>query len=147
MKRSFFFLSLALNIFLLAFLAGRPGHHSMPPEGMLKPPPPFLRPESVFSAEELAELDQFAQPRFAAMQQLRETFAAQLESDTLPPDALPAYFAATDSIMNELRDHMQEAMSAKLATLPAQARADMAQQLRVQHPHPPHEKAPCPQEK
>ncbi len=137
--------SVALNIFLLAFTLGRisvPGLMPPPPfmnggrHGMHKPmmhnemPPPFLGPSDLFSPEEMGE--DFAQVRknFAKINELRQAFADRLQKGEIRKDEVLAHFAEVDRLMTEVRTQTQEKAAARISAMTPEDRERFAVRLR-----------------
>ncbi len=142
--------SLALNIFLVAFMLGRgsamlpgfsPPMGGMPPmvAGSMMPPgmpggnpmarPPFIMPGMVLSKEEMdAELG-FAMARFQKMHALREQFAADVEKDDLTPAQIKQHFEQIEAVMEELKNHMKEKITAKLTRMSPEERRRFVKEM------------------
>ena len=139
--------SLALNIFLIAFVLGRSSAMlpfsppmgglppfmlggAMPPHGMSMPPrPPFIMPEMVLSKDEMDKEQPFAMARFEKVRQLRRQFATDIEKNNLSQEQIVAHFEQIDSVMEELKNHMKEKIAAKIAAMSPEERKSFIQEL------------------
>lgn len=139
--------SLALNIFLIAFVLGRgsamlPGFPSpvggmlplmqdgmMPPHGMGMPRPPFIMPEMILSHEEMKAELPFATSRFKKIHELRKQFAADIKKGNLTQEQIIAHFEQIDAVMEELKNRMKEKVTVKLASMSPEERILFAREL------------------
>lgn len=140
--------SLALNIFLVAFVLGRnsailpfpPPMGGMPPfmqSGMphaavgmnaLKNPP-FIMPEMLLSKEEMDAEQPFAMARFEKIRELRKQFATDIEKNNLSQEQIVAHFEQIEAVMEELKNHMKEKIAAKIAGMSPEERKRFIQEL------------------
>ena len=140
--------SLALNIFLVAFVLGRQSamlpfpppmggmppfmHGGMPPgaPGMaMRPHPPFIMPEMILSKEEMDKEQPFAMSRFEKIHDLRKQFALDLEKGDVSQAQIAQHFEQIDAVMEELKNHIKEKIMAKIATMTPEERKDFIQEL------------------
>ena len=134
--------SLALNIFLVAFLLGRistpvmmpppafmgkhfpgAGHDTMPP------PPPFFGPEALFEPREMQESFAMIRNNFEEGRKLRGKFAAQLRKDQITKEDVLKHFAEIDRAMDEVREKMQERAADKISSMSREEREKFADHL------------------
>lgn len=133
--------SIALNIFLVAFVLGRvsmmpPG---FPPMGGPMPPfmhagggmprPPFIMPEMVLSHEEMQKELPFAMERFEKIAKLRKQFVQDMEKGNLSHEEIVHHFDEIEAVMEELKNHMKETISAKLAKMTPEERKRFVKEL------------------
>jgi uncharacterized membrane protein len=134
--------SVALNIFLVAFVLGRvsmlppgfpPPGGPMPPfmqaGGGMPPRPPFIMPEMVLSHEEMEKELPFAKERFDKIYALRKQFVADMEKGNLSHAEIVQHFDAIDAVMEELKNHMKETISDKLAKMTPEERKRFIKEL------------------
>jgi len=136
--------SLALNIFLVAFGLGRGGMH--PPADVLigpygkvgheaaggtgkMPPPPFMRPDMLFSKEEMAEGFATMKESFKTLGKNRKEFADTLEARPVSKEEVLAHFAELNRETDRLRDDFQQRAAEKISALPENKREEFAKKL------------------
>ena len=138
--------SVALNIFLVAFVLGHfgafgmmlppppfmmGGHPMMPPpmmEGML-PPPPFFGPSDLFSREEMKENFAHMQDNFKKIQDLRHAFAEQLKKGSVTKEDVLKNFAQIDQLMIDVKKQAQEKAAEKISSMSLDQRKRFADRL------------------
>lgn len=137
------FISVAVNIFLAAFVLGRvsmtgslTGTASPVQAGgiFLPPPPPLFGAEDLLGPDikDMPEIEQ----HFAEMQKLRQDFAARLKQGPVTKDEARAHFAEVDRRMDSVKAGLQDKLAEKIAGMDAAERARLA--ARLMEKGPPH---------
>lgn len=135
--------SLLLNLFLIAFIAGRsfalipgfgppvPGFGPPPPFGLAgpPPPPPFIGPTMILSPDELKAAQAVARERFAQIEALRRQFAVRLETAPVSADDILGHFAEVDTVMEELKRNLHRKVAEKVIAMTPAEREQFARQL------------------
>ena len=135
--------SLALNIFLVAFLLGRCSTHPMMPppfmgghspggfgmHGDMPPPPLFFGPEALFSPQEMQKNFSVMQNSFEKGQKLRKEFAAQLKKGPVTKEQVLKHFSELDQTMNDVKGQMQEKAADKISSMSQEEREEFADHL------------------
>ena len=141
--------SIAINIFLLAFVLGRSdlaGHRPPPPpfggseEMMMEPPPPMLNhdrsppppffgPSSLFTPEEMRDGFKEMQHNFRKIQALRLAFARQLKIGAINKEDVLKHFSEIDQLMSDVRMKAQEKAATKISKLSPEERQKFADRL------------------
>jgi hypothetical protein len=153
-----FFISLAVNIFLIAFTLGRisvpgfmpphlgmEGRHFGPPPGLYgempphfmhegphggpPPRPPFFGPADLFSPEEMQTDALRMQESFNKIDGLRRDFANQLNANPLTKEDVLKHFSSIDQIENDVKKKMQEKAAAKISSMSPDERHRFANAL------------------
>jgi len=140
------FASLALNLFLLAFILGRftapgmmmpplpfGGHRPpMPPflMGSAPPPPPFMMLQELFTPEEMEREFARVQSSFAKTNRLREEFAGQLMQGPVTTKDVLAHFEKIEQEVIGVLRYAQSKVAEKLSAMPEAERKAFAQKLR-----------------
>lgn len=144
------FVSVAVNIFLAAFVLGRvsatgplaamnaggPGN----PAFNGPPPPPMFGAEDLLGPgmQEMAEV----QKNFAEMQTLRHAFAERLKQGPVTKEEALAHLTAVDQGMEAVKTKLQEKAAGKIAAMGDAERAKFADRLMEKGPPqggPPHD--------
>ena len=144
------FASLAVNIFMLGFVAAKlpfghhgprggfedgrgprefgrgPGDRGPSDRGPGAPPPPYMSAR-LFSKDELAADKPFIESHFAKVRELRKVFAEQLKAGPLTAAQIQEHFTKTDAVMEELKQHFQEKMVGKLTSMTPEERTKFAE--------------------
>jgi len=138
--------SIALNIFLVAFVLGHfgafgmmpppppfmmGGHPMMPPPmmGGMLPPPPFFGPSDLFSREEMKENFAHMQENFEKIQDLRQAFAEQLKKGSVTKEDVLKNFAQIDQLMMDVKKQAQEKAAEKISSMSPEQRKRFADKL------------------
>ena len=139
--------SIALNIFLVAFVLGHfgafgmmpppppfmmGGHHMMPPMmmgGGMPPPPSFFGPSDLFSREEMKENFAHMQENFEKIQGLRQAFAEQLKNGSVTKEDVLKNFAQIDQLMMDVKKQAQEKAAEKISSMSPEKRKRFADRL------------------
>lgn len=152
--------SVALNIFLLAFVLGRMSMAPPPPP----PPPfgehgprgmhgggPFFSPSGLFTPEEMKAEMAKGKENFDKMRDLRKAFAAKLKQGPVTRDEVAAHFAEMDKMMDTMRKSTQKRVADKITSMSDEDRTRFADKLLEDKPGPrfgedrgPHSDAPPP---
>lgn len=146
--QGFLFLSVAVNIFLVAFVLGRfsapmpPPHGPMGfgiPGGMMPPPmemrhgdrgpPPFMGPGQLFSPDEMKKEDELMHQSFEKANALRRDFAARLDKGAVTKDEVLQHFAGVDQVMDGVRKEAQEKAAEKISAMSQDDRLKFARSL------------------
>lgn len=146
-------LSLATNIFLIAFLLGRadsappaflppppPFHDGMdmimgppppplPQENGRRPPLPFFGPSSLFSPQEMRDEFKEMQNNFERIKNLRDAFAQRLKNGPVSKPDVLQHFAAIEQLMSDVRGKTQEKVAEKISKMSAAERQEFAERL------------------
>jgi len=133
--------SVALNIFLVAFVFGRlsamppmPPFMDEPGRGGMKmfghdappPPPPFFKPEMIFSPEEMDKNFAVMDENFKKVEALRKSFAARLQESPVSADEAKQHFVEVDAIMESVRKEMTEKAAEKISKMTDEERKSFA---------------------
>lgn len=128
--------SVALNIFLAAFVIGRMGAMDMmppPPEmagpGMPPPPPPMFGPARLFSKEEMRDNMKAMKQSFDEVRKLREDFAKKLAAGPVSKEDVAKHFADVEAILNKVRTQTQDKIAEKISSLSKEDRERVAKQM------------------
>lgn len=138
--------SLALNIFLVAFLLGRvtnPGMMPPPPDffgadggkgGMMRearpfPPPPFFGPDSVFSKKEMDEHFDTMRQKFEQTEGIRNEFAERLKKEKMSKEDIRAHFTEMEKEMSAMKREMMEKVVDKIDQMDDEERKAFATRL------------------
>ncbi|MDE1900487.1 MAG: hypothetical protein KGI37_02440 [Alphaproteobacteria bacterium] len=145
--RTALFVSVAANIFLVAFTLGRFSDHPYGPphgfDGFGPPPPgmygdnahrhgmhpPFFGPELLFSADEMRAQQHDMRADFAKIAALRAGFAAKLAAGPVSKDDVLQNFAAIDQVMDAVKKETQEKAAEKISTMSDADRMSFARRL------------------
>lgn len=137
--------SVALNVFLAAFVLGRMSvlPTSMP-ASMMKadfrngpPPPPMFGPQELFGAEEMKDHFKEIEGRFEKVQALRKEFAQTLMLGKVTEEQAAQHLAAIDAEMDGVKKSVQGKAAKKIAALPDDKRIEFAKRLMEKAPPPP----------
>jgi hypothetical protein len=133
------FASIAFNIFLVAFCAGKISMlpinlmpmHPFPPffETAMPPHPPFILPEMALSKEEMKEEARFARDHFQKIQDLRYKFAKDIAQKDLTAEQITAHFDSIEFVLDDLKKHIKERMSSKISKMSLEERRRFASQF------------------
>jgi len=137
------FLSIAFNIFLIAFILGRghffqSGMHNQPAHdsaavtpqgprgyGMLGHPSALMS-QALFSRIEIEADRPYIEEHFERMHKIRKELAAQLRSGKATPESIKQHFAKIDAIMKEVKDHMREKAQSRINTMSPEEKSRLA---------------------
>lgn len=145
-QRAPLFISLATNVFLVAFVLGRlsgpgvlpPPHAWFDDHGMLPPPemhhhdhgpPPFLGPDSLFSPDEMKADEQRMRQDFNKMSALRQDFAARLKTGPVAKEDVLKHFTDLDQIMDGVRKEAQQKAAEKISAMSPEERQKFVHML------------------
>jgi hypothetical protein len=142
-KSALLLASLALNLFLVAFLMGRCTTPVMMPSPFMggnfhgagihgnnmPPPPPFFGPEALFNPKEMQENFSIMQNSFENGRKLREEFAAQLKKGKVTKEEVMKHFAEIDRIMAGVKEKMQEKAADKISAMSQEERKKFSDHL------------------
>jgi hypothetical protein len=149
-----FFVSIAANIFLVAFALGRLGPSVMPPHpeqqgifqaGMMPdPPPPAFGLGDLFEPNEIRIDEMRMRKNFEDMDALRKAFAAQLQAGPVGKEDALKHFAAIDQIMDGVKKEAQERATDKISSMTKDERQRFARILlsREREPFGEHRREP-----
>lgn len=138
--------SVALNVFLAAFVLGRMSvlPSSMPAPAFTKgdqrngpPPPPMFGPQELFGADEMKDHFKEIEGRFEKVQALRKEFAQTLMQGKVTEEQAAEHLAAIDAEMDGVKKSVQEKAAKKIANLPDDKRLEFAKRLMEKAPPPP----------
>lgn len=138
--------SVALNVFLAAFVLGRMSvlPPSMPAPAFTKgdqrngpPPPPMFGPQELFGADEMKDHFKEIEGRFEKVQALRKEFAQTLMQGKVTEEQAAEHLAAIDAEMDGVKKSVQEKAAKKIANLPDDKRLEFAKRLMEKAPPPP----------
>ncbi|MBL8712606.1 MAG: hypothetical protein JNM12_06880 [Alphaproteobacteria bacterium] len=138
--------SVALNVFLAAFVLGRMSvlPPSMPAPAFTKgdqrngpPPPPMFGPQELFGADEMKEHFKEIEGRFEKVQALRKEFAQTLMQGKVTEEQAAQHLAAIDAEMDGVKKSVQGKAAKKIADLPDDKRLEFAKRLMEKAPPPP----------
>lgn len=131
--------SLALNVFLLAFVLGRlsmapppPPHHELGfhgPHGDMPPPPPFFSPSGLFTPDEMKADAAANKATFDKMRDLRKSFGQQLQKGNVTKEQVLNHFAEIDKIMDDMRHSTQQRVADKITSMSVEERANFGEKL------------------
>lgn len=151
------FVSLAVNIFLIAFMLGRfssPGlmppppfdlggmpmpppimaggpHSSMPMDkgGHRMPHPPFFGPGDLFTPDEMQANGEPLRENFEKLNALREAFAKKLTDGAVSKEDVLKHFADMDQIFDQVRKQTQQKAAEKISNMSPEERQRFAKTL------------------
>ncbi|MDR3448949.1 MAG: hypothetical protein P4M15_04235 [Alphaproteobacteria bacterium] len=148
------FVSVAANIFLVAFTLGRfstpgfmpppgfgghammflPGMHAGPPpfgeSGDFMPPPsPLFGPGDLFTPDEVRADELRMREDFAKIEGLRKDFATQLETGPISKDDVLKHFSDIDQVMNTVKKEAQTRAADKISAMSPEDRQKFAQSM------------------
>jgi hypothetical protein len=142
--------SLAVNIFLVAFVLGQFSGHErfmplpMEPQGMFQahmPPgfahPPIFGPGDIFEPNEIRADEARMSANFEKMEDTRKAFAAQLQAGPVSKEEVLKHFAAMDEIMEGIKKEAQERAANKISSMSEEERKRLAQFLTSHDGEPP----------
>ena len=132
--------SVALNVFLAAFVLGRmsvlPQGGSTPtPAGMQTalrngpPPPPMFGPQELFGDDEMKDRFKEVQAHFEKVQMLRQEFAQDLMKGKVTEEQAAQHLAAIDAEMDGVKKSVQGKAAKKIAEMPDDKRLAFAKRL------------------
>ena len=138
--------SLALNIFLIAFVLGRLSVGAMMPppffegrdrphmpfgdmHGGMPPPPPFFSPANLFTPDEMKQDFIAMQDNFNKMRALRQDFSHQLEASPVSKADVLKHFAEIDALMDSVRKQTQQKAAERISTMSQEERQRFAKHL------------------
>lgn len=142
-------LSVAVNIFLLAFTLGhfngrqqapfdrmmmagnRPYAHGGPGRGFM--PPPGIGPHDLFGPKELQLDETRMREHFEKMDALRKDFASKLQAGPVSKEEVAAHFAAFDEVMNNVRMEARDRAVERISSMSDEDRKNFAQKLMRRH--------------
>lgn len=148
-------ISVAINIFLAAFILGRvsmPGmmpppfehhhvgiwggseHNDMRQHPMAQGPghgdhSPFIGPANIFTPEEMKANEEQMHQTFDKVKALRIEFANQLKKGPVSKEQALQHFAEINKLISTVRSQTQEKAATKISTMSQQEREDFAQKL------------------
>lgn len=140
-QRLLFIGSIALNIFLVAFVLGRLsvfGFAPPPPpppfgapgvHGEMPPPPPPVGMSGLLSREEMREQMKGMRENFGKIREIRKGFAEKLKAGPVTKEEALAHFAQIDGMMDGVRKQTQVKMAEKISSLSAEDRLRFAEKL------------------
>lgn len=136
--------SVALNVFLVAFVLGRMSvlPPSMPAPMMKAdfsngpPPPPMFGPQELFGADEMKDHFKEIEGRFEKVQALRKEFAQTLMQGKVTEEQAAQHLAAIDAEMEGVKNSVQAKAAKKIAGLPDDKRIEFAKRLMEKAPPP-----------
>lgn len=137
--------SVALNVFLAAFVLGRMSvlPPSMPAPMMKAdfrngpPPPPMFGPQELFGADEMKDHFKEIEGRFEKVHALRKEFAQTLMQGNVTEEQAAQHLAAIDAEMEGVKNSVQAKAAKKIAGLPDDKRIEFAKRLMEKAPPPP----------
>ena len=141
--------SLAFNIFLVAFVIGRASmppsisnpnfmfdnHNRMPPphnmqQGEMPPPPPFLFSSAdLFNHQEMKEDFSSVQAGFDKIYILRKNFIEQLKKDKITKEEILKHFSEVDKVMSDVRNKTQEKAAEKIVNMTKTQRDEFIEKI------------------
>ena len=145
--------SVALNIFLAAFVLGRVSMHLMEPPpppppppfaaGAMPPPPfggpgvghhdhehgHFFGPADLFTPEEMKEGADKMHENFKQVDMLRSDFAHQLQHGGVTKEQALEHFAKVDQLMESMKKDMQDKAASKISQMSDADRERFAEHL------------------
>ncbi len=136
--------SVALNVFLTAFVLGRlsvlpsatpatvatPGFRNGPP------PPPMFGPQELFG-DDMKENFKDVQAHFEKVQTLRQEFAKDLMQGKVTEEQAAQHLNAIDAEMDGVKKSVQGKAAKKIANMPDDKRLEFAKRLMEKAPPPP----------
>lgn len=137
--------SVALNVFLVAFVLGRMSVlPASAPAPAVKaefrngpPPPPMFGPQELFDADEMKGHFKEIEGRFGKVQALRKEFAQTLMQGKVTEEQAAQHLAAIDAEMDGVKNFVQKKAAQKIAGLSDDKRIEFAQRLMEKSPPPP----------
>jgi uncharacterized membrane protein len=138
--------SVALNVFLVAFVLGRMSvlPASLPVPALTKnntrngpPPPPMFGPQELFGADEMKEHFKEIEGHFEKVQALRKEFAQTLMQGKVTERQAAEHLVAIDAEMDGVKKSVQGKAAKKIADLPDDKRLEFAKRLMEKAPPPP----------
>lgn len=149
--------SVALNIFLIAFVLGRfsapgmmmppfagmmppgmppmmGGPHGMPGRGVPFPPPPFIGLNDIFNEDEMREVFTKIGETFAQLQVIRSDFAKQVEAGPVSKEEALANFSRIDEAMMNVKESFQQKAAEKISQMTPEQRKRFAEKLASKEP-------------
>ncbi len=152
MKRSAaLVVSLALNIFLAAFLLGRvstgpgthdwhgdggPCHHGGPPPGESHGGgfgphghPPFIPPDALFTPQEMEADHPYMAQEFGKIHALRDDFTKKLATGQVTKAEVDNHFIAVEAVMDEIKTHIRHQAAQKIMAMTPEERKKLAATL------------------
>ncbi len=138
--------SVALNVFLAAFMLGRmsvlPGGANV--TAMVKndtrngpPPPPMFGPQELFGDDGMKDNFKDVQAHFEKVQVLRQQFAQALMNGKVTEEQAAQHLTAIDAEMDGVKKSVQEKAAKKIADMPDDKRIAFAKRLMEKAPPPP----------
>lgn len=135
------FISVAVNIFLAAFVLGRVSatgtltgtSSAVQAGGMFSPPPPPMFGAEDLLGPDIKDLPEIEQ-HFAEMQKLRQDFATRLKQGPVTKDEARAHFAEVDRRMDSVKAGLQDKLAEKIAGMNDADRARLAARLMEKGP-------------
>ena len=144
-------ISLAVNIFLVAFIIGRASiptpvsnpnfmfdnHNRMPPPHNMQqgempppPPPPFLFSSAdLFNPQEMKEDFFSVQAGFDKIYILRKDFIEQLKKDKITKEEILKHFSEVDKVMSDVRNKTQEKAAEKIVNMTKPQRDEFIEKI------------------
>jgi hypothetical protein len=146
--------SIAVNIFLVAFVLGRFSGPSLPPPpppgfgdpGMMPHaqgdmhrhgPPQLMGLGTLLSPGELRDEDERMREDFDKVSSLRKDFAARLDEAPVTKEDALKHFADVDQVMDEVKKEAREKAAEKISAFSAEDRHQFAKSLLEQDGPPP----------
>ncbi|MDD3371746.1 MAG: hypothetical protein PHE27_07995 [Alphaproteobacteria bacterium] len=133
--------SVAANIFLVAFVLGRltvgqpPAAAPANFRGMMRPPaghmmpPPMFGPSDLFGPDEVRADETRMREHFDKMDSLRKAFASQLQAGPVSKDDVLKHFADIDQALVNVKKEAQERAAEKISSMSDDDRSHLAQTL------------------
>ncbi len=137
--------SVALNVFLAAFVLGRMSVlQASTPAPMMKmdfsngpPPPPMFGPQELFGEDDMKENFKDVQAHFEKVQGLRQEFAQTLMKGKVTEEQAAQHLNAIDAEMDGVKKSVQGKAAKKIADMPDDKRLEFAKRLMEKAPPPP----------
>ena len=137
--------SVALNVFLVAFVLGRMSVlPAATPAPMMKmdfrngaPPPPMFGPQELFGEDDMKENFQEVQVHFEKIQGLRQEFAQTLMKGKVTEEQAAQHLKTIDAEMEGVKNSVQVKAAQKIASMPDDKRIAFAKHLMEKMPPPP----------
>ena len=143
-QRLVFIGSIALNIFLIAFVLGRLSVFGFAPPPPPPPPPPFgghgihgempssppmVGMSALLSRDEMRDQMKGMRENFSKIRDVRKGFADKLKAGPVTKEQALAHFAQIDSMMDGMRKQSQVKMAEKISSLSEEDRLRFADKL------------------